>query len=483
MGRGQLGPVVQQFQHLFAGRSIAGVSEWQLLHRYLDRRDEVAFEAIVSRHGPMVLGVCRRILSDSRDVEDAFQATFLILARKGGTLGEGDPVGHWLYGVAYRVALRARASAARRRSLERSATLPEVARVDDSSRLELGSVIDEELARLPSKYRAPIVLCYLEGLTHDEAGRELGWPVGTVKGRLSRARDLLKGRLSRRGVAPAGVATMVALVRESRAAVPSLLREFTMRAAMAGPSAGVVPASVSELVTGSLTTMFLSKLKAAGAVALVLGSGAAVMAYQYGGSSGQGGAKAQGRLAVAVAEKDAKLSNSTVEVADWEAGWPSLINRTDESPGTKAILGALEDRMAMQFPNDTPLEDVLKYIQQSTKRTGLPNGIPIYVDPQALQIAEKTMTSTVSLNLEEVPLKTTLELALKQLTLTYRIKDGLMIIESSSEDSENTPLNILQAKAMRGELTRVQYQQLIEMLKLRNQVTELMNPAMGVGIQ
>ena len=106
MGRGQLGPVVHQFRHLFDGRSIAGVSEWQLLHRYLDRRDEVAFEAIVSRHGPMVLGVCRRLLGDPRDVEDAFQATFLILARKGGTLLEGDPVGHWLYGVAYRVALR-----------------------------------------------------------------------------------------------------------------------------------------------------------------------------------------------------------------------------------------------------------------------------------------------------------------------------------------------------------------------------------------
>ena len=202
MGRGQFGPVVHQLRHLFEGRSIAGVSEWQLLRRYLEGRDEVAFEAIVARHGPMVLGVCRRVLFDARDVEDAFQATFVVLAKKGGTLGESDPVSHWLYGVAYRVALKARAAAARRRRLEGSATPAEAATLDEPSTGELGGVIDEELARLPAKYRSPVVLCYLEGQTHEEAARQLGWPLGTVKGRLSRARDLLKGRLERRGVAP-----------------------------------------------------------------------------------------------------------------------------------------------------------------------------------------------------------------------------------------------------------------------------------------
>ena len=477
MGRGQFGPVVHQLRHLFAGNSIAGVSEWQLLHRYLDRRDEVAFEAIVSRHGPMVLGVCRRVLGDARDVEDAFQATFLILARKGGTLGEGDPVGHWLYGVAYRVALRARASAARRRALERSATPPdEVAMVDDPARRELGAVVDEELARLPSKYRAPIVLCYLEGSTHEEAARQLGWPVGTVKGRLARAKDLLKGRLSRRGVAPTSGAVLVALVRESRAAVPSALLKLTLRAAMAGPSAGMVPAAVTALVAGSLATMFLNKLKAAGAILLVLGTGAAVMAYQ----ATKGAGKAPTKPATI---KPEATPPSTADVSDWVAGWPSLTSHPDESPETKAILGILDDPVSMHFPTDTPLEDVLKYIQESTKASNRPTGIPIYVDPNALQDSDKTMASTIAINLEGLPLKITLKLALKQLGLWYRVEDGLLIIDSYNSETPTTPLRIMEEKAMRGELTREQYRQLIETLKLRNEVGGLIHPKEGGGFQ
>ena len=473
MGRGQFGPVVRQFRHLFAGNSVAGVSEWQLLHRYLDRRDEVAFEAIVSRHGPMVLGVCRRILGDAGDVEDAFQATFLILARKGATLGESDPVGHWLYGVAYRVALKARASAARRRALERSSPPPEASKSEDPARRELAEVIDAEVARLPAKYRAPVVLCYLEGLTHEEASQQLGWPVGSVKGRLSRAKDILKGRLSRRGVAPASGALLVALVREARAAVPSALLKLTIKAATAGPTSGTVPAAVASLAAGSLTTMFLSKLKATAAILLVLGTGAAVLAYQATKGDGKNPAKDRGQPPSSQAQ--ATPPASTSDVPDWVAGWPSLTRQMDDHPGNKRILGALEQPVSMHFPTDTPLEDIKKYIENATedKAAGLPKGIPIYFDPQGLQDADKTMASTVSINLEGLPLKTTLELALKQLALTYRVQDGLLFITSTQPEDQVTPLGIMEDKAMRGELTREQYKQLIEVLKLRKEVEVL----------
>ena len=352
MGRGRFGPVVDQLRHLFEGRSVAGASEWQLLRRYLEGRDEVAFGAIVARHGPMVLGVCRRLLADARDVEDAFQATFVILARKGGTLGEGDPVAHWLYGVARHVALKARASAARRRRLEGSARPVEVARPDEPSGRDLAGVIDQELARLPAKYRAPVVLCYLEGQTHEEAARNLGWPLGTVKGRLARARHLLKGRLSRRGIAPGG---MIALARASRPVLSPRLMELAMRAAGAGRSAGVVPAAVSSLVAGSLSTMLMNKLKAAGIAALMLGTGAAVMAYQMSPASQ---APAKDKAAPPAKGDPAGPSLPGDDVADWIAGWPGLTSTPDNDPRTKAILKTLDEPISMNFAIDTPFVDV-----------------------------------------------------------------------------------------------------------------------------
>jgi RNA polymerase sigma factor (sigma-70 family) len=273
---------------VFRGETVLGLSEWQLLERYLDQRDEVAFEALVARHGPMVLGVCRRALVNQTDVDDAFQATFLVLVRRARHLGPRDAIGPWLHGVATRVALRARCEAARR--VRVGPIAPDFAVVSEdhsTTNRELGEVLDQELSRLPSKYRHPIVLCYLEGQTHEEAARQLSWPIGTVKGRLSRARELLQSRLVRRGVAPTAGALSLALSPGSSAAIQHELLDRTIKAslklALGQATAQIVSTSITSLVEGVLTAMFLNSLKWAGVTVLVCGiafTGVGVLARQ-----------------------------------------------------------------------------------------------------------------------------------------------------------------------------------------------------------
>jgi RNA polymerase sigma factor (sigma-70 family) len=292
MASGQIGAIVRQVHRLFDRGSVAGLSEGQLLERFVARGDEEAFAALVARYGPMVLGVCRRLLDDSNDVDDAFQATFLVLVRRAGSIRDRDLLGNWLYGVAHRVAARARADVARRRSRlwrEGEAAMATGAGPDRGPCLdETGSLLHEEVNRLPEKYRVPVVLCYLEGRTHEEAARLLRWPVGTVKGRLARVRDLLRDRLSRRGLALPAVAVAATLARDAEAAVPQTLLESTVKAATgvaAGQAvtAGSASATATAWAEGVLKTMFAAKLKALtlGAVALgLVATGAGVRAVQ-----------------------------------------------------------------------------------------------------------------------------------------------------------------------------------------------------------
>ena len=182
----------------------------------------------------MVLGVCRRVLRDHHDAEDAFQATFLILARKAGSVRPGSMLPNWLYGVAHRVAIKADAINARRRSRERQVTtMPEPETMPEVDADELHVLLDRELSRLPARYRVPVVLCDLEGLGHKEAALRLGWPIGTVSGRLSRARALLARRLSRRGLVLSAGSLAVALGQESASAsVPASLLSLTIETAI-----------------------------------------------------------------------------------------------------------------------------------------------------------------------------------------------------------------------------------------------------------
>jgi RNA polymerase sigma factor (sigma-70 family) len=565
MASSQWSVVLRHVERLFHGGGVAGLTEGQLLDRFVNGRDEVAFGALVARHGPMVLGICRGVLDDPHDVEDAFQSTFLVLVRKAGGLRDRERLAQWLYGVARKVALRARADASRRKLREQAGSdrRAEAVATFDAELRELQSMVREEVDRLGANDRMAVVLCYLDGLTHEEAADRLGWPVGTVKGRLARARDRLRDRLVRRGVVlPAAVVTST-LAREASAAVPAeLLRSTTLAAirVAAGESltAGIVSAHAVALMEGVIGTMFTTKLKL-GAAALVASCTIAipsVLAWQEAAgsrpsadaqkaagnpqksSTGRGAvvefekakvdkadARAGREPSVLVAERalqvldmlrskgeaappeanylwsrrllDAQTAAATTpeektaalkayverlnklkadamalhtatkgsfldvldaeyrcnEAEKWladaqaEPPAPTRVGKSS-SPGAgrdpkqtgaatfaeeqrnRAILAKLEEPISMNFAQATPFEDVKKYIEQCTQdeKRGFPNGIPIYVDPNGLKLAQTKMADTVTLNLEGLPLRTTLRLMLSQLHLIYKVEDGLLLI-------------------------------------------------------
>jgi RNA polymerase sigma factor (sigma-70 family) len=297
--------LLRRVRTLFGSGVVAGLSDAELMERFRAKRAtaedatlaaEAAFAALVARHGPMVLGVCRRALADPNDIDDAFQATFLVLVRRARSVRVGDSLGRWLYGVARRVAAKAQARSQRDRG--RIAPLEDdpVAPVDPACRVGLLTALDEEVRRLPGKYRAPIVLCHLEGLTHAEAADRLRWPVGTVSGRLSRARDLLRERLVRRGVAP-GVALLSS--EGVRAAVPETLATATVRAAtqlaMGGRSqAAAASTSAVSLMKAVLRAAAVIRLKVAAVVVLAIAvAGSAVGARVREGAGARDSASVQ----------------------------------------------------------------------------------------------------------------------------------------------------------------------------------------------
>jgi RNA polymerase sigma factor (sigma-70 family) len=273
-----------------AGATGAGeLPDQELLRRFTARRDEAAFATLVERHGPLVWGVCRRMLPQTQDAEDAFQATFLVLARKAGAVRWRRDVANWLYAVALRVAMKARTEAARRRRQERQvAAMARPEQQADAGPDEVGPVLDEEVRRLPCKYRAPLVLHYFQGRTYAEAARVLGVPAGTVSARLARGREMLRRRLTRRGLALSG-AGLAAVLAESAASAagPAAVVEATVRGAVliaAGtPAGGVISAAAVRLTEGVLHAMFQTKMQIG--VGLVIGlvllaAGAGVLSHQ-----------------------------------------------------------------------------------------------------------------------------------------------------------------------------------------------------------
>jgi RNA polymerase sigma factor (sigma-70 family) len=263
------GVVLRHIRGLAAGGLAAQLADKQLLERFTTTHDPTAFEALLRRHGALVWGVCRRLLRDPHDAEDAFQATFLALAQKARSIRQRDSVGGWLYQVACNAALKVRASAAVRLRHERRADdRPPADPLAELTGRELLAVLDEELRRLPGRLRAPLVLCYLEGKARDEAARALGWSLGTLKRRLEQARARLRDRLERRGLA----LTALLAAGVVSAAVPVRLAAATARAALLAASGkAAVPAAAVALTTDALRAMTGIGRKVLVVVLLVVG--------------------------------------------------------------------------------------------------------------------------------------------------------------------------------------------------------------------
>jgi len=332
--------VLRQLGTIFTDGTATGLSDSQLLERFASQRAEsveaaraaeMAFEALVNRHGAMVWGVCRRVLGNAYEAEDAFQATFLLLVRKAESLHLDGSLGRWLYGVAHRIALRARFQARRRAASH--ATLPVTAADDpagEAERRDLREILGDEVDRLPLKYRCPIDLCYFQGMTYEQAACQLDWPVATVKSRLTRGRLRLRQRLARRGLAPLAAGMAAALCENSHAAVPSALVKSIVHCSVS-QAAGVLPAAVTELAERALQMMMWEKLKLAAAgivvaVAIALGAASSTLAQR---PEQNGSAKPQPAAA------DVQASTTLVGQSGPDPRWM----RTLSSGATIEVLG------------------------------------------------------------------------------------------------------------------------------------------------
>ena len=286
--------VFGDLRRLFGEGTVAGLDDAQLLERFVAGRDEAAFAALLTVHGPMVMAVCRRVLSDSDDIEDAFQATFLALVRKARSVRAEGSLGGWLHRVAYRVAVEANRDAIRRRAREALAAVRSAAdRNGDLLPDDFRPALHEELARLPEKFRRPVVLCYLEGKTQEEAAVALRWSGATLRRRLAGARERLRVRLAQRGIAPPAALLAAALAHEVTASVPPELASATIRAASAlvlGRSA--IPSAALTLSRRLLRSLLMTRLRTLAMVSLSTGAIAwlaiGLAAAQHGGASGTG---------------------------------------------------------------------------------------------------------------------------------------------------------------------------------------------------
>lgn len=312
-------------------RQLRQLSDHELLALFLDEREEEAFGAVVGRHGPMVLGVCRRVLLHAQDAEDAFQAVFLVLMRKAASIAKRDALSAWLYGVAYRIAIRARMMNARRRNKEGELGMARSETNHTPTWNDLEPLLDQEVTRLPKKYQVPLVLCELEGKSRKDAARLLGLPEGTLSSRLARARELLRERIRRRGVAISASSLSALLLQNATAAVPPALARGALKAALSFElgmaTAGTLSVKVTALAQSGLKSFLLQKIALTVMPVLLLGmtiGGTFLWAGRSGGSPFD-----QSVAAVSVAQTDSEEDREAADDEE-EGAWTEFCAPNDE---------------------------------------------------------------------------------------------------------------------------------------------------------
>jgi RNA polymerase sigma factor (sigma-70 family) len=411
MANGYRGFACRQLETLFHEGTVVGLTDAQLLERFTSRRGEsaeMAFEALVHRHGPMVFRVCRAVLRDSQDAQDAFQATFLVLVKKARGLWVRESLGPWLHQVAHRTACRSRSALARRRRHERLATSSAAEWADGAVLDDLGDVLHEELGRLPERYRAAVVLCLLEGLSPEQAARHLDCPVGTVHSRLARGRALLRDRLTRRGLAPVvGVIGMALSEKVASAAVPAALADSTVHSAIrfaAGriSMTDVASASVAELTEGVLKMILFAKLKGAtyfvAALGLVFAVGALAQyqpAYPPAGGLPWDGLAPRSESSSATVEPRGDVEKELLRL---EREWANAIANRD-----RAVVDRILDEEIIVTDPVGRTWDKVKYLAEiGTNAWGIDflelSDISIHVYARAAVVTGQAMVKTNSSN-------------------------------------------------------------------------------------
>jgi RNA polymerase sigma factor (sigma-70 family) len=371
MASGPYRQSLRQIDALYRVGALGGLTDGELLELFRARRGEAAepaFAALVERHGPMVHRVCRQVLGNAHDADDAFQATFLVLIHKARLLRLSESLGPWLHGVALRVAACARSSEARRRTHEQRAGAAKPEYAAEAKSDDVATVLHEEIHRLPERYRNPVVLCWLEGLSTEAAGARLRCPQGTILSRLSRARERLRRQLARRGITLAGgVLGTLSLTDAGSAAVAAALIDSTILTAshaLPRQGAGLVSAEVATLTKQVLTTMLLTKAKTAAAVMLTFGTiiaGAGVLAQQATDPTTTG--KVRDEPPAAIRASDAP--NSAVSPNELERNFAADADEFVEQ--SRRTINALAWSVAHDPKNAALFRDRLNQLEQEIK--------------------------------------------------------------------------------------------------------------------
>ncbi len=416
-----------QVARVFRDGTLAGMSDRQILERFVERRDELAFEALLYRHGAMVRNVCRQMLFDPHDVDDAVQAVFLVLVRKARTVRIDGSLGPWLYAVAGRVAARARANRRKRWAREcQTGEMPETSYASTEDASEIPRVLHDELGRLPERLRSPLVLCYFEGMTHDLAARQLDCPVGTVRSRLARARSLLHRRITRRGITLSTAALGALLESNARAAVSARLPAVMVDSIRGAALETVLRTgrglftSFATVLEGVLSVSHFKKI-AILATAISVGGIATVVA---------------GRT---TASQTPEQVSPKVQVIDGPVPPEVALDQPEKNaqPEAKkdghvpAIDSKLDERISFNI-YEQPLSGAVGFLQSHT-------GLNIVLDPKALAEVGLTSASPVTLSMKQVKLRTALKLLLKPLGLSYRLEDEVILITGPEAAGAKAP--------------------------------------------